>query len=157
MLANSASLIFPRGITDDTRLRCPVGLCCGPPGPHGRTVTLYGKSFSDGPSQWGTSLLRSRYCGAPCGKPSLHALVNLCVSPLRSFLGVACANPFSTLSIHGIYMRCDRLVIHTFAVEAIALSMLFMMWLVGTAIATVSISSMPLSCTLTHKCTDHVG
>jgi len=38
-------------------------------------------------------------------------------------------------------MRCDRLVIHTFAVEAIALSMLFMMWLVGTAIATVSISS----------------
>lgn len=34
------------------------------------------------------------------------------------------------------------MVIHTFAVEAIALSMLFMMWLVGTAIATVSISLM---------------
>jgi len=43
---------------------------------------------------------------------------------------------WSTFAIHGIYMRCDRFVIHTFAVEAIALSMLFMMWLVGTAIAT---------------------
>jgi len=43
---------------------------------------------------------------------------------------------WSTFAIHAIYMRCDRLVIHTFAVEAIALSMLFMMWLVGTAIAT---------------------
>ena len=45
-------------------------------------------------------------------------------------------------------MRCDRLVIHTFAVEAIALSMLFMMWLVGTAIATVSIPlyAAPSSC-----------
>ena len=45
-------------------------------------------------------------------------------------------------------MRCDRLVIHTFAVEAIALSMLFMMWLVGTAIATVSISMRPLTYTM---------
>lgn len=35
-------------------------------------------------------------------------------------------------------MRCDRLVIHTFAVECIALSMFWMMWFVGTAIATVS-------------------
>ena len=51
-----------------------------------------------------------------------------------------CELTLLALSIHAIYMRCDRLVIHTFAVEAIALSMLFMMWLVGTAIATVSIS-----------------
>jgi len=43
---------------------------------------------------------------------------------------------WSTFAVHAIYMRCDRLVIHTFAVEAIALSMLFVMWLVGTAIAT---------------------
>ena len=35
-------------------------------------------------------------------------------------------------------MRCDRLVIHTFAVECIALSMFWMMWFIGTAIATVS-------------------
>jgi hypothetical protein len=42
------------------------------------------------------------------------------------------------LSVHAIYMRCDRLVIHTFAVECIALSMFWMMWFVGTAIATVS-------------------
>jgi len=35
-------------------------------------------------------------------------------------------------------MRCDRLVIHTFGVECIALSMFWMMWFVGTAIATVS-------------------
>ncbi|KAI0289260.1 hypothetical protein BC826DRAFT_630272 [Russula brevipes] len=53
---------------------------------------------------------------------------------LQVFLYVARANPI--LSVHAIYMRCDRLVIHTFAVEAIALSMLFVMWLVGTAIAT---------------------
>ena len=37
-------------------------------------------------------------------------------------------------------MRCDRLVIHTFGVECIALSMFWMMWFVGTAIATVSSS-----------------
>jgi hypothetical protein len=55
---------------------------------------------------------------------------------LQVFLNVARTNPI--LSVHAIYMRCDRLVIHTFAVEAIALSMLFVMWLVGTAIATVS-------------------
>lgn len=35
-------------------------------------------------------------------------------------------------------MRCDRLVIHTFGVECIALSMIWMMWFTGTAIATVS-------------------
>jgi hypothetical protein len=35
-------------------------------------------------------------------------------------------------------MRCDRLVIHTSAVECIALSMFWMMWFIGTAIATVS-------------------
>jgi hypothetical protein len=34
-------------------------------------------------------------------------------------------------------MRCDRLVIHTFGVECIALSMLWMMWLIGASIATV--------------------
>jgi hypothetical protein len=60
-------------------------------------------------------------------------------SPGLSLFGVIGANPLVSLSIHAISMRCDRLVIHTFAVEAIALSMLFMMWLVGTAIATVSI------------------
>ena len=41
-------------------------------------------------------------------------------------------------SVHAIYMRCDRLVIHTFAVECIALSMFWMMWFVGSAIGTVS-------------------
>jgi hypothetical protein len=35
-------------------------------------------------------------------------------------------------------MRCDHLVIHTFGVECIALSMFWMMWFIGTAIATVS-------------------
>jgi hypothetical protein len=35
-------------------------------------------------------------------------------------------------------MRCDRFVIHTFGVECLALSMFWVMWLVGTAIATVS-------------------
>ncbi len=44
----------------------------------------------------------------------------------------------SSFSVHAIYMRCDRLVIHTFAVECIALSMFWMMWFIGTAIATVS-------------------
>jgi len=98
-------------------------------------------------------LLRSslRQASSPCfGQPLRQSFAELS--------RLACANPLSTLSIHGIYMRCDRLVIHTFAVEAIALSMLFMMWLVGTAIATVSISPMrPLTCTLAHKCTDYVG
>ena len=46
--------------------------------------------------------------------------------------------PSSSFSVHAIYMRCDRLVIHTFGVECIALSMFWMMWFVGTAIATVS-------------------
>jgi len=54
-------------------------------------------------------------------------------------------------------MRCDRMVVHTFAVEAIALSMLFMMWLVGTAIATVSVSTRRLTYTMAHKCSDYVG
>ncbi|KAN0103853.1 hypothetical protein V8E52_011573 [Russula decolorans] len=43
---------------------------------------------------------------------------------------------WSMFAIHAIYMRCDRLVIHTFGVECIALSMFWMMWFVGTAIAT---------------------
>ncbi|KAI0268037.1 hypothetical protein BGY98DRAFT_1109283 [Russula aff. rugulosa BPL654] len=45
---------------------------------------------------------------------------------------------WSTFAIHAIYMRCDRLVIHTMGVECIALSMFWMMWFVGTAIATTS-------------------
>ena len=35
-------------------------------------------------------------------------------------------------------MRSNRSIIHTFGVECIALSMLWMMWFIGTAIATVS-------------------
>jgi hypothetical protein len=54
-------------------------------------------------------------------------------------------------------MRCDRLVIHIFAVEAIALSMLFMMWLIGTAIATVSIYLPYDPLVLTRHHTDYVG
>jgi len=43
---------------------------------------------------------------------------------------------WSMFAVHAIYMRCDRLVIHTFGVECIALSMFWMMWFVGTSIAT---------------------
>lgn len=35
-------------------------------------------------------------------------------------------------------MRCDHLVIHSFGVECVTLSLLWLMWFVGTAIATVS-------------------
>jgi len=45
---------------------------------------------------------------------------------------------WSMFAVHAIYMRCDRLVIHTFAVECIALSMFWMMWLLGAAIATTN-------------------
>ncbi|KAH9985256.1 hypothetical protein BJV77DRAFT_1062032 [Russula vinacea] len=45
---------------------------------------------------------------------------------------------WSMFAVHAIYMRRDQLVIHTFGVECIALSIIWKMWLTGTAIATVS-------------------
>ncbi|KAH9041890.1 hypothetical protein EDB83DRAFT_2228090 [Lactarius deliciosus] len=44
---------------------------------------------------------------------------------------------WSMFAIHAIYTRRDRLIVHTFAAESIALFVLFVMWLVGTGIATV--------------------
>ncbi|KAI0295167.1 hypothetical protein B0F90DRAFT_1670204 [Multifurca ochricompacta] len=43
---------------------------------------------------------------------------------------------WSMFAIHTIHTRRDRLILHTFATENIALFILFVMWLVGTAIAT---------------------
>ncbi|KAN0141579.1 hypothetical protein V8E53_000041 [Lactarius tabidus] len=43
---------------------------------------------------------------------------------------------WSMFAIHTIYTRRDHLIIHTFAAESIALFVLFMMWLVGTGVAT---------------------
>ncbi|KAF8466804.1 hypothetical protein DFH94DRAFT_676220 [Russula ochroleuca] len=43
---------------------------------------------------------------------------------------------WSMFAVHAIYMRCNQLVIHTFGVECIVLSMIWMMWFTGTAIAT---------------------
>lgn len=43
---------------------------------------------------------------------------------------------WSMFAIHAIYTRRDHLIVHTFAAESIALFVLFVMWLVGTGIAT---------------------
>lgn len=62
-------------------------------------------------------------------------MVNVCVSP--HFLPPIWSDSNAHPRIHAIYTRRDHLVIHTFAAESIALFVLFMMWLVGTGIATV--------------------